>query len=55
MIGNPKAWRALSTALLIVGVAGLLFGGDDLERVGWFALIGSGVTFGVELLLLRRR
>ncbi len=55
MIRDPKAWRALSTVLLVVGIAGLLLGGDDLQQLGWFALIASGVTFGVELLLLRRR
>ncbi len=54
MIRDPKAWRALSTVLLVVGIAGLLLGGD-LQQLGWFALIASGVTFGVELLLLRRQ
>jgi len=55
MIRDPKAWRALSTVLLVVGIAGLLLGGDDLQQLGWIALIASGVTFGVELLLLRRQ
>ena len=55
MISDPKAWRALSTVLLVVGIAGLLFGGDGVERWGWIALIASGVTFGIELWLLRRR
>ncbi len=44
---RPATWRAVSTLLLLVGVVGLILG----ETWGWFALIASGVTFTVELVL----
>ena len=54
MLANPKAWNALSTLLLVVGVLGLLLGDDGIERWAWIALLASGVAFGIELVLLRR-
>ncbi len=43
----------MSSLLLVVFVAGLLVGGPP--QWAWAALLGSGVTFGVELLLLARQ
>lgn len=47
---SPAFWRLLSSLALVLAIAGLIFG----SPVGWFALIASGVFFGVELLLARR-
>jgi hypothetical protein len=52
VLSDPKAWRAVSTLLLVVFIVGLLLGTPPWA---WIALIGSGVTFGVELLLMSRR
>ena len=52
MLFDPKTWRAVSTLLLVVFVVGLLLG---TPQWAWLALIGSGVTFGVELVLIARR
>ncbi len=52
MLSDPKAWRAVSTVLLVVFVVGLFVG---TPQWAWLALLGSGVTFGVELLLVARR
>lgn len=54
MIADPKAWRGLSSLLLVVFIAALLVGGSGMPQWGWIALIGSGVAFAVELVLLRR-
>ncbi len=48
-MSDPKLWRALSTLALVVGIVGLILG----EPFGWYALILSGVTFAVELVLSR--
>jgi hypothetical protein len=48
---SPKAWRLLSTVLLVVAIVGIALG----DAWGWWALILSGVTFLVELVLLRRQ
>ncbi len=53
MLADPHSWRLLSTALLAVFIAGLIAGGPP--QWAWFALIFSGVTFAIELLLVRRR
>ncbi len=53
MIGDPKAWRGLSTLMLVVFIAALLVG-PGMPQWGWIALIASGVAFAVELVLLRR-
>ncbi len=51
MISDPKAWRVLSTLLLAVAVVGFVAGASGLA---WWSLIGSGVTFAIELALLAR-
>jgi len=53
VIADPKAWRGLSSLLLVVVIAALLIG-PGMPQWGWIALIGSGVAFAVELVLLRR-
>lgn len=53
MIADPKAWRGLSSLMLVVVIAALLIG-PGMPQWGWIALIGSGVAFAVELVLLRR-
>ena len=53
MIADPKAWRGLSSLMLVVVIAALLIG-PGMPRWGWIALIASGVAFAVELVLLRR-
>jgi len=55
MIADPKAWRALSSLLLVVFIVALLVGGSGMPQWGWLALLGSGVAFAIELLLARRR
>jgi hypothetical protein len=47
---SPRAWRLLSTVLLVVAIVGIVLG----DAWGWWALILSGVTFVVERVLLRR-
>ena len=47
---SPKTWRLVSTVLLVVAIVGIVLG----DAWGWWALILSGVTFVVELVLLRR-
>ncbi len=55
-ISRPATWRAISTALLVVFVVALaLEGFDGMPGWGWIALIGSGVTFGIEVLLMLGR
>lgn len=54
LLARPQAWRALSTALLVVFVISFLVSGFSVPGWGWIALILSGVTFAVELVLLRR-
>jgi drug/metabolite transporter (DMT)-like permease len=54
VIADPKAWRGLSSALLVVFIAAMIIG-PDIPRWGWIAAIGSGVAFAVELVLMRRR
>jgi len=53
MLSNPHRWRLLSTALLVVFIAGLIAGGPP--EWAWVALLASGVAFAVELVLIRRR
>jgi len=54
MISDPKAWRGLSSLLIAVFIAALIVGGSGIPQWGWFALIGSGVAFAIELVLDRR-
>ncbi len=53
MTSAAKAWRGLSTLMLVVVVAALLVG-PGMPPWGWIALIASGVAFAVELVLIRR-
>ena len=53
MIADPKAWRALSSVLLVVVIVALLVG-PGIPRWGWLAAIGSGVAFAIELALVAR-
>ena len=46
-------WRALSTALLVVFAVSFLVERFSIPQRGWYALILSGVTFAIELILLR--
>ena len=52
MIADPKLWRGLSSALLVVFIAALLVG-PGIPQWGWYAAIGSGVAFAIELALMR--
>ncbi len=47
---DPKTWRLLSTLALVVAVLGLVLSAGW----GWIAFLVSGVTFAVELVLVRR-
>ena len=46
-------WRAVSTALLVLFAVSFFVGRFSVPQWGWYALILSGVTFAIELLLLR--
>ena len=48
VIADPKAWRGLSSLLLVVFIAALIVG-PTVPRWGWIALLGSGVAFAIEL------
>jgi hypothetical protein len=52
---TPAFWRAVSTALLVVFAISFLVAGFSVPGWGWIALLLSGVTFGVELVLLATR
>lgn len=52
MIADPKLWRGLSSALLVVFIAALLIG-PGIPQWGWIAALASGVTFAIELALMR--
>ncbi len=54
MLTDPKTWRGLSSLLLVIFIVALIVGGSDIPQWGWLALLGSGVTFAVELVLMRR-
>jgi hypothetical protein len=49
---QPAFWRALSTALLVLFAVSFLVSGFSVPAWGWIALLLSGVTFGVEVLLI---
>jgi len=54
-MASPRFWRAISSALLVVFLlAWALEGFDRVPGWGWIALIGSGVTFAIELALVAR-
>ncbi len=46
-------WRAVSTALLVAFAVSFLVGRFSIPQWGWYALILSGVTFAIELVLVR--
>jgi drug/metabolite transporter (DMT)-like permease len=50
VIADPKLWRGVSSALLVVLIAALLIG-PGLPQWGWIAALGSGVAFAIELVL----
>ena len=52
MLARPSFWRAVSTVLLAVFAVSFLVGGFSVPRWGWIALLLSGVTFAIELLLI---
>jgi len=54
VLSDPKTWRGLSSLLLVVFIVALIIGGSDIPQWGWLALLASGLTFAVELLLMRR-
>ena len=54
MIADPKLWRGISSALLVVFIAALLVG-PGIPRWGVIAALGSGVAFAIELALMRWR
>ena len=54
MIADPKLWRGLSSALLVVFIVALLVG-PGIPQWGWIAALGSGGAFAIELALTRWR
>ena len=50
MIADPKLWRGLSSALIVVVIAALLVG-PGMPQWGWIAALGSGVAFAIEFAL----
>jgi hypothetical protein len=52
MLARPSFWRASSTVLLVVFAVSFLAGGFSVPGWGWIALLLSGVTFAIELLLI---
>ena len=53
MIADPKAWRGLSSLLLVVFIVAMILG-PGIPQWGWIAAIGSGVAFAIEVVLVRR-
>ncbi len=49
-LADPRLWRALSTAALLVAVLGLVLSAP----FGRVAFLVSGIFFAVELVLVRR-
>jgi len=54
VIADPKLWRGLSSALIVVCIVALLVG-PGIPRWGLIAALGSGVAFAIELALIRVR
>lgn len=54
-LATPSFWRAVSSALLVVFAASFVIAGFEIPGWGWIALILSGVTFAIELLLIAAR
>lgn len=53
LLGDAGFWRAISTALLVLFAISFLVSRFSVPQWGWYALILSGVTFAIELALLR--
>ncbi len=53
LLTDAGFWRAVSTALLVLFAVSFLVGRFSVPQWGWYALILSGVTFAIELVLLR--
>ena len=53
LLADAGFWRAISTALLVAFALSFLVGRFSIPQWGWYALILSGVTFAIELVLLR--
>jgi hypothetical protein len=52
VIADPKAWRGLSSLLLVVFIVAAIVG-PGIPQWGWLAALGSGVAFAIELALVR--
>ena len=53
LLADAGFWRAISTVALVVFAVSFLVGRFSIPQWGWYALILSGVTFAIELILLR--
>lgn len=53
LLADAGFWRAVSTVLLVIFAASFVISRFSVPQWGWYALILSGVTFAVELALLR--
>jgi hypothetical protein len=52
LLARPSFWRAVSSVLLVAFAVAFLVSGFTVPGWGWIALLLSGVTFGIELVLL---
>ena len=52
-LGDASFWRAISTVLLVLFALSFVVSRLSVPQWGWYALILSGVTFAIELLVLR--
>ena len=52
-VGDSGFWRAISTVLLVLFAVSFIVSRFSVPQWGWYALILSGVTFAIELVLLR--
>lgn len=52
-LADAQFWRAISTVLLVLFAVSFLVSGFSVPTWGWYALILSGITFAIELGLLR--
>lgn len=52
-LGDYTFWRAVSTVLFVAFLISFLIGRFSVPQWGWYALILSGITFAIELALLR--
>ena len=52
-LGDASFWRAVSTVLLVFFAVSFVVSRFSVPQWCWYALILSGVTFAIELVLLR--